>query len=82
MRASEAGLTRAAIRKRRLVWAKTAPMHAPHYVLLRTSRYIPVGCKSARGFAVYDRELERRLSDDELVRVRDCDLVNARIALN
>lgn len=65
-------MTRAEKRKRRLVWAKTAPINAPDFEFWRHGRYVPGGCRRADGECpVWDRVRGRELTGQDLVRVRD-----------
>lgn len=81
-KSGEYGLTRAQVRKRRLVWAKIAPIYAPHYDALRLDRYVPATPPGGGRWVVYDRLQQRCLSNEELVRVRDRDLADARHLVN
>ena len=65
-------MTRAEKRKRRLVWAKTAPINAPAFEFLQHGRYVPGGLRRHDGETpVWDRKANRELTRDELVRVPD-----------
>ena len=76
-------MTRAEKRKRRLVWSKTAPIHAPDFYYYRFGRFVPDGLMRQDGEApVWDRKLNRELSPEELVRVRDKTLMTETFGLN
>ena len=65
-------MTRAEKRKRRLVWAKTAPINAPSFEFLHHGRYVPGGMRREDGeIPVWDRKAGRELTPSELVRVPD-----------
>lgn len=68
-------MTRAEKRKRRLVWAKLAPINAPDFEFYRHGRYIPGGRqRDDDEVPVWDRKLGRELTSAELVRTRDAQL--------
>ncbi len=66
-------MTRAEKRKRRLVWAKTAPInYGNRDALLTYGRYVPGGKKrDDMECPVWDRKLGRELEPHELVKVKD-----------
>jgi hypothetical protein len=77
-------VTRAEIRKRRLIWSKTAPMYAPDYVAWHHGRYVPAGryLDHPDHYIVWDRVTGRELQRDELMALSDAALMGERFGLN